>query len=258
MVPAASAADTPASSDAAANAATFGAWRGGRHRALRRSHSRESPDDGQDDERHERQIHAAFGAHLGGNRHDAGRRRERDEEPDAKETEHRPAAEGDEGHRQQRRDEHGGGQDVAERERHRPSVIEHQRPRPENETKIASDHRRLVQQVRPRADAGRKARRARPRTGCQQPGEDQPRCGQAGIEAPAFSNAFLNEPNTKMRSNRTTINGAVTIDSLHPIPSAHANTATSSHLRGRPPRPRARFRTESAGKTTPSSIRFAG
>src|SRR2546427_9655323 len=44
-----------------------------------------------------------------------------------------------------------------------------------------------------------------------------------------FRQASRNESKTKIRSNRRTTAGAVTIDSLHAIPSAHESTARRCH-----------------------------
>ena len=151
-------------------------------------------------------------------------------------------------------------QDVAERQRQRPPVEHDQRSRPERQAQVVSDHHRLVEQVGPRdtpvenpptADRGpdhisaasTSHVAARPRT-----------------EPPARRERLSrNESNTKTRSYSATTIGAVTIDSLHAMPSAHEQQGDRRHRRQREgePAPRAGSRRASAGRTAPSTTRCA-
>ena len=111
----------------------------------------------QGDHRQQRQIHASFRADLGGDRDDARRRGQRDEEPDAEKPEHRLPPHRDRSRDQQEDDQAGVRHHVAQSQRERPSIEHHQRSWPDRETQIPGDHQGLVQQIRPRRDTRRQA-----------------------------------------------------------------------------------------------------
>ena len=98
-------------------------------------------------------YNSALGAHFGRDRYHAGGWRQHDEErhrdyPDARGSPPTPAREGGQSENQRRL-----GQDVAESERARLAVREHQRVRPKRSAKVVGDDFRLVEQVGPGADA---------------------------------------------------------------------------------------------------------
>ena len=141
---------------------------------------------GQHRQRRHRQIHPALGAHLGGNRHDAGGRRQRDEDPRAQEPEHRPPPQR---HQRQDAEPHAPARRGRSRRRAvsgaRQAVIEHERLRPHRQPQVPRDQLQLVEEIVPR---GR--RRCRSPRSCR--GSDHrisrqhdPRRGQAGIERTA-------------------------------------------------------------------------
>ena len=144
-------------------------------------------DDDAGDDRHQRQIHSPLRANLSGDRNDARRRRERDEQPRAEKC--RGSIPSKRRDRQQQQRDDGGcvRKDIQQRIGNRRSVVDDEVTWPESEPKVPHDHHGLVQQVRPHADAGCEAGRPCARRRDELQRENHPREREGGIEPPAHS-----------------------------------------------------------------------
>jgi hypothetical protein len=134
----------------------------------------------------ERQIHSALRADFGRDRHNRRRRGERQKKPESGESERRPSDHCGPSAGKEKQNERDVRQDVGQRQGSRPAVGQHERRRPVRTPQILRDHDALVQQVRPRADAGGEAGRMRARARRQQHRQHDPGCGEPAIQRPSF------------------------------------------------------------------------